>query len=89
MRKTKGLIDAELDDDVQWDPEIKVEKEKARALNILGQIVPQSEIFLKASNSEDPRKKLLHIKRFDPSNPHTFNLMVRFYLLYISFLEKS
>ena len=51
-------------------------KEKQKGLSILGQIVPMSEIFFKASNSEDPRKRNLHIKRFDPSNPNTFKHVV-------------
>jgi hypothetical protein len=33
---------------VQWDPEIDIKKERAKAFDILAQFVPQSEIYLSA-----------------------------------------
>jgi hypothetical protein len=54
-------------------------------MNVLGQLVPQAELFLKSTSSgtvvkgggEDPRKKQMQIKRFDPSNPESYVLVVR------------
>jgi hypothetical protein len=56
----------------------------------LGQLVPQAEIFLKtmtsssqvkqapvtAAASGEAVKKQIQIKRFDPSNPDTYTLVV-------------
>ena len=71
----------------QWDPKLKnIEREKAAYMSILGQLVPQAEIFLKSSSSvnikgggEDPRKKQMQIKRFDPTNPDSLHLVVSAY----------
>jgi hypothetical protein len=57
---------------------------------ILGKLVPQAELFLKPSGAsinvkgggEDARKKQLQIKRFDPSDPVSYALVVRLYLLF-------
>lgn len=49
---------------------------------ILGKIVPQSEVFLKSTNSDATAKKQLHIKRFDPKNPNTQYLLVILYHSY-------
>ena len=48
----------------------------------MGTLVPQAELFLKANGTvmkgggEDPRKKQMQIKRFDPSNPESYALVV-------------
>ena len=38
--------ESDLDENMEWDPEIDVPREKSFLLNILGKLVPQSEIFL-------------------------------------------
>lgn len=42
----------------EWDADIGgVEKEKEKLLDILAQIVPQSEVFLKKNFKEDTRRQ--------------------------------
>ncbi len=82
---------------LQWDHGLRnIEKEKASSLAILGKLVPQAEIFLKttqkshiatstvqAGMSESQAiKKNIQIKRFDPSNPESYTLVVS-YLLFV------
>jgi hypothetical protein len=70
-----------------------VEREKEMAMAILGQIVPQAELFLKSSGGassnvkgggEDPRKKQLQIKRFDPTDPESYALVVNHFSLHLN-----
>ncbi len=43
---------------LQWDHGLgKIEREKSKALSILGQIVPQAEIFLKTSSGSNTIKQ--------------------------------
>lgn len=78
---------------LQWDHGLRnIEKEKASSLAILGKLVPQAEIFLKTTQkSQQPApivqpgmsesqaiKKNIQIKRFDPSNPESYTLVVSY-----------
>ena len=40
------------DREPEWDPELDLDKERGLALKVLGQIVPQAEIFLKSSGND-------------------------------------
>eukprot|EP00347_Sterkiella_histriomuscorum_P013534 403364343 len=74
-KKVKKENEEEQEDNIQWDPELNPDKEKINALMILGTIVPQSEIFLKAGHGDNQKKSTLHIKRFDPRNVNNQHLI--------------
>lgn len=78
---------------LQWDHGLRhIEKEKAASMAILGKLVPQAEIFLKTTQKSHQTvpivqagisesqaiKKNIQIKRFDPSNPESYTLVVSF-----------